>query len=162
METLTRESEPDRQQDFERVQKARYRPARLTGLLLVLQAAGLGGLVAYELLDLSILARQGEISAEVQRRASDVASIFFVPPAVLALLAALSLMIVARRGWLLAASSQSLCLAVCLWLYSIENTPFYVYPVMTSSILIILYLNSRTVRTLFHSRQTTGGKGRRG
>ena len=161
METLARESEPDGRQHFERVQKARYRPARLTGLLLVLQAAGLAGLVAYELLDLSVLAQRGEVSAEVQRSVNDVASVFFVPSAVLALLAALSLVIVARRGWLLAAFSQSLCLAVCLWLYSAENTPFYVYPVMTSSVLIILYLNSRTVRTLFHSRKTTGGKGRR-
>ena len=157
METVARDNEPERQQDFERVQKARYRPARLTGLLLVLQAAGLAGLLAYELLDLSLMAQNGEITANAQRSISDVAAIFFVPSAGLALLAALSLMIVAHRGWLLAAISQGLCLVVCLWLYSAENTPVYVYPIMLSSIVIILYLNSRTVRSLFHSRHDTVG-----
>ena len=162
METVARDNEPEGRRDFERVQKARYRPARLTGLLLVLQAAGLAGLVAYELLDLSLLAQNGDVSANLQRSMGDISAVFFVPSAALGLLAALSLMIVAHRGWLLAAISQGLCLAVCLWLYSAENTPAYVYPVMLTSIVIILYLNSRTVRSLFHSRRDAIGRSKRG
>ncbi len=162
VDSATHENEPDRQLGFERVQKARYRPARLTGLLLILQAVGLAAFVALELLDLSLLAQNGKVTANLQQTTNDVISLFFIPTIVLAFLAALSLVILARRGWLLAAISQGLCLAVCLWIYSGEGTPAYVYPVMVSSIVMIFYLNSRTVRSLFHSGQTAIGRGRRG
>ena len=57
-----------------------------------------------------------------------------------------------RRGWLLAAISQGLVVATGLWLYA-EYEPPYVYPIMAYAVLMILYLNSHDVRTIFLPRE---------
>lgn len=132
-----------------RLDRARYRPIRIIGLLLILQAVGLIGLVVYEfaLVDWQHI-RPGMPSRHVIEAT---ASILFVVPAALAFVAALSFLILSRRGWLLAAISQGLGLGICLWLFS-ELKPGYVYPVMIYCALMVFYLNSRDVRSVFHSR----------
>jgi hypothetical protein len=45
-----------------------------------------------------------------------------------------------------------LSVAICLWLYTALQ-PWYVYPVMAYCTLMILYLNSRDVRTRLHPRR---------
>ena len=76
------------------------------------------------------------------------AFVFFVPPAILTLLAAMSFLVLRRRGWLLAAISQGVTVAVCLWLYS-QYQPNYVYPIMVFGVIVILYLNVHDVRAAF-------------
>jgi hypothetical protein len=94
--------------------------------------------------------------------AEELAPALFVPTAALALLAALSFLVFSRRGWILAAVSQGLGLAACLWLTSeMEPEPIYVYPIMVYCILLVLYLNSRTVRTLFQPTQPAMRRGGR-
>ena len=126
-----------------------YRPIRAIGLLLILEAAGLVGLGLYEFSRIrwrQLLAAREWPGPEVIEAA---AVALFAPPAVLTLVSALGFLLLRRRGWLLAAISQGLTLAACLFLYS-ELQPTYVYPVMAYAILLVLYLNSHDVRVVFH------------
>ncbi len=128
-----------------------YRPIRVIGLLLILQVIGLLGLGAYEFVQLRW--QEIQLDATPPPQAIEVlAFILFVPSAVLTLLSALSFLLLRRKGWILAALGQGLCLVVCLWLYS-RLQPWYVYPIMAYCTLMILYLNSHDVRTMFHPRR---------
>ena len=140
-----------------------YRPVRVIGLLLILQVIGLAVIGAAEVvsLDWTKLDFQRSESPEVrvtvepetEQEAEAVAFVLlFLAPAVLMLVAGLSFILMKRRGWLLAATAQGLSLAISLWLYTGSN-PSYVYPIMVYCILMILYLNSRDVRMVFHSRR---------
>ena len=154
VDTATRENEPDNPVGSGRVERTRYRVARLIGLLLILEAAGLAGIMGLEFSQIGWWVRTEGLSEPSRPEAEALASVLLVPTAALALLAALSLLVLARRGWFLAAVSQGIGLGVCLWLYSeTEPEPVYVYPVMVCCIVLVLYLNSRTVRTLFHPAQ---------
>ena len=134
-----------------------YRPIRVIGLLLILQVVGLIGLGAYEFLQVDW--QRIQLNATPPPRAMEaLASILFVPSAVLTLLSALSFLLLRRKGWILAATGQGLGLAICLWLYS-ELQPWYVYPVMAYCVVMVLYLNSQEVRTMFHPRRTKAKPG---
>lgn len=137
-----------------RASEVSHRPVRAIGLLLVLQVVGLAVLGVFEFsqVDWRHMRPEWNPPREV---AEALATVLFVPSAVLALLAAFGFLLMARRGWLLAAISQGLSLAVCLWLYS-EWRVGFVYPVMVYCVLMILYLNSHDVRMVFgakHSEQ---------
>jgi hypothetical protein len=121
------------------------------GLLLILQVIGLIGLGAYEFVQVEW--QRIQLDATTPPQAIEVlAFVLFAPSAVLTLLSALSFLLLRRKGWILAALGQGLCLAVCLWLYS-QLQPWYVYPIMAYCTLMILYLNSHDVRTMFHPRR---------
>jgi hypothetical protein len=129
-----------------------YRPIRVIGLLLIVQVIGLAGLGAYEFAQVDWQQVQAEASPPPRQVLEVLAFVLFVPSAVMTLLSALSFLLLRRKGWLLAAIGQGLGLAVCLWLYS-ELQPWYVYPVMAYCVVMILYLNSQDVRTMFHPRR---------
>jgi hypothetical protein len=129
-----------------------YRPVRAIGLLLALQVVCLVGLGAYEFLQVDWRKVGPETPSRQVIEAVTLA--LFVPPAVMTLMSALSFLLLRRRGWLLAAISQGLSLGLCLWLYS-QNQPWYVFPIMAYSVLMILYLNSQDVRVVFHPRRTS-------
>ncbi|MGI8911361.1 MAG: hypothetical protein ACR2JR_12540 [Rubrobacteraceae bacterium] len=144
------------------VHRERYRPVRLIGLLLILETVGLVGILGLEFSQVNWWIQVQELPELSRQEVEALTTVLLVPTAVLSFLAALSLLILARRGWLLAAVSQGLGLGVCLWLYSeTEPEPVYVYPIMVYCIFIVLYLNSRTVRALFHKRQGQPGKAER-
>jgi uncharacterized membrane protein YpjA len=127
------------------------RPIKVIGLLLILQVIGLIGLGAYEFVQVEW--QRIQLDATPPPQAIEVlAFVLFAPSAVLTLLSALSFLLLRRKGWILAALGQGLCLAVCLWLYS-QLQPWYVYPIMAYCTLMILYLNSHDVRTMFHPRR---------
>jgi hypothetical protein len=128
-----------------------YRPVRAIGLLLILQVIGLVGLGAYEFVHVDWQRVRLEASAQT---IEVLAFALFAPSAVLTLLSALSFLLLRRKGWILAAIGQGLSLAVCLWLYS-QLQPWYVYPIMAYCVLMILYLNSYDVRTVFHPGRDT-------
>jgi hypothetical protein len=129
-----------------------YRPVRAIGLLLAFQVVCLIALGAHEVLQVDWL-EVSTATAPSQQVIEALTLILFVPPAVMTLMSALSFLLLRRRGWLLAAISQGLSLGVCLWLYS-QFQPWYVYPIMAYCILMILYLNSRDVRLVFHPRRS--------
>src|SRR5215216_4888289 len=91
-----------------------YRPVRAIGVLLILEVLGLAGLGVYEFAQVDW--QQLDPGAPQQRAIEVLALLLFVPPAVMTLLAALSFLMLRRRGWLLAAIAQGLSLAICLWL----------------------------------------------
>lgn len=119
-----------------------------------MQVAGLAALGAYEFYYVLSEVDWRNIGPEAppQRVVEALAVFFFAPPAVMMLVSALGFLFMRRRGWLLAAISQGLSLGICLWLYT-ELQPLYVYPIMAYCVLIILYLNSQDVRTVFHVRR---------
>ena len=124
------------------------RSVKAVGLLLLLQVAGLAALGLYEFtwidwhsIDPGNVRLSGQL-AEV------VAYGLFAPPAVLMVLAALGFLFMRRRGWLMAAIAQGLCLGASIQLYTVYE-PYYVYPVMVYCVLMILYLNSQSVRVVF-------------
>jgi hypothetical protein len=127
------------------------RPIKVIGLLLILQVIGLIGLGAYEFVQVEWQSIQRDATPPPQA-IEVLAFVLFAPSAVLTLLSALSFLLLRRKGWILAALGQGLCLAVCLWLYS-QLQPWYVYPIMAYCTLMILYLNSHDVRTMFHPRR---------
>jgi hypothetical protein len=139
-------------------------PVRANGLLLVLQAAGLGSIGAYEVYrvdwqqveaDLSLLPETLDLPETVEGAEHAVVTVLvFAPPMVLALLAALGFLFMLRAGWLLAMIVQGLSLLACLLLYS-AWTPIFIYPVMLYCIVMALYLNSSDVRAAFHVEQRT-------
>jgi hypothetical protein len=84
--------------------------------------------------------------------------IYFLPPAVLLLLAGLSFVLLRRRGWLLASVAQGVTLLACLFFYP-DPRPGFTYPIIAYCILMVLYLNSQGVRAVFQSRKMTPASG---
>jgi len=130
--------------------KTSYRAVRAIGVLLILQVIGLVVLGGYEYLQVDW--RGIELQGQRHRAVEAAVFALFIPSGILTLLAALSFLLLRRRGWLLAAIAQGLSLAVCLWLYSLFQ-PGYVYPIMGYCIIMILYLNSQDVRMVFRPGQ---------
>ena len=154
--------------------KTSSRPIRAVGLLLILQAIGLVGLIAYGLLQVDwqqvrsdsqqglvvemqpdSSQQEGEEGPGLEAARAIGAAILFLPSIVLAILGALGFLIFSRRGWLLASLAQTLSLAACMELYfnSVWEKPGFVYPIILYCILMILYLNTSEVRVVFHSRR---------
>lgn len=141
-------------------------PVRANALLLVLQAAGLGGIGAYNVYRVDWQQGQQQLEADAMLsqgvnetvEQAVVIVLMLGIPAVLALLAALGFLFLFRIGWLLAMIVQSLTLLACLLLYTeweeiLYREPLFIYPVMLYCIVMVLYLNSSDVRAAFHVRR---------
>jgi hypothetical protein len=140
-----------------------YRPVRVVGALLLLQLVGLVSIGIYlfgtidwdrlrTLIEGQIQTPPGPLQMQLEQAIHFV--IVFLPPAVLLLVAGLSLILLRRRGWLLASIAQSVILLVCLFSYP-DPRPGFAYPIIAYCILMVLYLNSRDVRAVFHSKRIT-------
>ncbi len=81
-------------------------------------------------------------------------TIYFFLPLILLLLAGLGFVLLRRRGWMLASVAQALTMLACIFFYG-DSRPWFVYPIIAYSILMILLLNSRSVRTVVHRRRLT-------
>ena len=141
-------------------------PVRANALLLVVQAAGLVGIGAYNVyrVDWQQVQQQLEDDAMLSEGLTEaveqavVIALMLGVPAVLALLAAFGFLFLFRVGWLLAMIVQSLTLLACLLLYTeweeiLYQEPLFAYPVMLYCIVMVLYLNSSDVRAAFHVRR---------
>ena len=140
-----------------------YRQTRVLGVLLILQVVALVGIGVYlfssidwdrllALIDDQVQTLPGPLENQLEQAILFV--IFFLPPAVLLLLAGLSFVFLRRRGWLLASVAQGVVLLACLFFYP-DPRPGYTYPIIAYCILMVLYLNSQGVRAVFHSRGST-------
>jgi hypothetical protein len=147
----------------EHQQRISYRPVRVVGALLLLQAVGLVSIGVYLfstidwdrlllIIDDRVQTLPGPLEKQLEQAILFV--IFFLPPAVLLLVAGLSFMLLRRRGWLLASVAQSVALLACLFSYP-DPRPEFVYPIIAYCILMVLYLNFRDVRVVFHSKTIT-------
>jgi hypothetical protein len=144
-----------------------YRQTRLLGVLLILQVVALVGIGVYLSLGvdwdrLSALANEQAQtlpkSLEQRLEQAIMFVIYFLPPAVLLLLAGLGFVLLRRRGWLLASVAQGVMLLACLFFYP-DPRPGFTYPIIAYCILMVLYLNSQGVRAVFHSRKMTPASG---
>ncbi len=146
-------------------QRTSYPQVRVVGALLILQGVGLIGLGVYFFSPIDwgqalvFTNEQGQIHVQTidgpwlePLEQAALFAIFFLPSAVLLLLAGLSFLVARRRGWLLATTAQSLILLVCLFAYP-DPRPGFAYPFIAYCILMVLYLNSRGVRAAFHSKE---------
>src|SRR5215207_5460009 len=144
------------------------RLVRVLGALLLLQLVGLVSVGVYSFSSIDwdrILALTNEQAQtlpgplENQLEQASLYVIFFLPSAVLLLMAGLSFMLLRRRGWLLASVAQSVLLLACLFFYP-DSRPGFAYPILAYCILMILYLNSQGVRAVFHSKGMMPASGR--
>ena len=143
-----------------------YRQTRLLGVLLILQVGAMVGIGVwlFSRIDwdrVKVLANEpGQIQVQTIDGAllkpleqAILYVIYFLPPAILLLLAGLGFMLLRRRGWMLASVAQALIMLACLFFYG-DSRPWFAYPLMAYSILMILLLNSRSVRAAVHRKRT--------
>jgi hypothetical protein len=143
-----------------------YRQTRLLGVLLILQVGAMVGIGVwlFSRIDwdrVKVLANEpGQIQVQTIDGAllkpleqAILYVIYFLPPAILLLLAGLGFVLLRRRGWMLASVAQALIMLACLFSYG-DSRPWFAYPLMAYSILMILLLNSRSVRAAVHRRRT--------
>ena len=143
-----------------------YRQTRLLGVLLILQVGAMVGIGVwlFSRIDWDRVKVLANEPGQIQVRTIDGALlkpleqailyvIYFLPPAILLLLAGLGFMLLRRRGWMLASVAQALTMLACLFFYG-DSRPWFAYPLIAYSILMILLLNSRSVRAAVHRRRT--------
>ena len=149
-----------------------YRQTRLLGVLLILQVGAMVGIGVwlFSRIDWDRVKVLANEPGQIQVQSIDGALlkpleqailyfIYFLPPAILLLLAGLGFVLLRRRGWMLASVAQALIMMACLFFYT-DPRPWFAYPIIAYCILMILYLNSQGVRTVVHSRQMTPAGGR--
>ena len=150
-----------------------YRQARLLGVLLLVQVVAMvgTGVWLFTRFDwdraLRITSGSGKIDVQTVEgpwleplvRAL-LFAVYFLGPVILLLLAGLGFVLLRRRGWMLASVAQALIMMACLFFYG-ASRPWFAYPIIAYSILMILLLNSRSVRAVVHRRRLTPTEARR-
>jgi hypothetical protein len=144
-----------------------YRQARVLGVLLLLQVVVIVGIGIwlFASIDWDRVADVSNKPGQVQLQTSDKSvlkrfvravlfTVYFLGPVVLSLLAGLGFVLLRRRGWMLASVAQALIMLACLFYYG-ASRPWFAYPIIAYSILMILLLNSRSVRAVVHRRRLT-------
>jgi len=150
-----------------------YRQARLLGVLLLLQVVAMVGLGVwlFASIDWSTVVnlsnKPGQILLDSDNKETVkkleraiVFTIYFFVPVILLLLSGLGFVLLRRRGWMLASIAQAITMLACLFFYGVSR-PWFAYPIIAYSILMILLLNSRSVRTVVHRRRLTPTEARR-
>ena len=142
-----------------------YRQARLLGVLLILQFLAMVGIGVwlFSRFDwdraLRITSGSGKINVQTIEGPwleplvqALLFTVYFLGPGILLLLAGLGFVLLRRRGWMLASVAQALIMLSCLFFYG-DSRPWFAYPLIAYSILMILLLNSRSVRAAVRSRR---------
>ena len=142
-----------------------YRQARLLGALLILQFLAMVGIGVwlFSRFDwnraLNITSGSGKINVQTVEGPwleplvqALLFVVYFLGPVILLLLAGLGFVLLRRRGWMLASVAQALIMLACLFYYG-DSRPWFAYPLIAYSILMILLLNSRSVRAVVQSRR---------
>jgi hypothetical protein len=138
-----------------------YRQTRILGVLLLLQVVGIVGIGVwlYTSIDWDRILRLVEEQTqdlprplEMQLEQAILYVVYFLAPVILLLLAGLGFVLLRRRGWMLASIAQAIIMLACLFFYT-DPRPWFAYPIIAYCILMILYLNSQSVRAAVHSRR---------
>jgi MFS family permease len=142
-----------------------YRQARLLGVLLILQFLAMVGIGVwlFSRFDwnraLKITSGSGKINVQTVEGPwleplvqALLFVVYFLGPGILLLLAGLGFVLLRRRGWMLASVAQALIMLACLFYYG-DSRPWFAYPLIAYSILMILFLNSRSVRAVVNSKR---------
>jgi len=152
--------------------QALYRQARLLGVLLLLQVVAIVGIGVwlFASIDWDTIVNLSNKPGEIRLQTTDKAvakdlerailfTVYFIAPVVLLLLAGLGFVLLRRRGWMLASVAQALIMLACLFFYG-DSRPWFAYPIIAYCILMILLLNSRSVRAVVHHRKLTPAEAR--
>ena len=142
-----------------------YRQARLLGVLLLLQVIAMVGIGVwlFSRFDwnraLNITSGSGKINVQTVEGPwleplvqALLFVVYFLGPGILLLLSGLGFVLLRRRGWMLASVAQALIMLSCLFFYG-DSRPWFVYPLIAYSILMILLRNSLSVRAVVQSRR---------
>jgi hypothetical protein len=138
-----------------------YRQTRILGVLLLLQAVAIVGIGVWLFTSIDwdrILTLAEEQTQnlpkplEKQLEQAILYVVYFLAPVILLLLAGLGFVLLRRRGWMLASVAQAIIMLACLFFYT-DPRPWFAYPIIAYCILMILYLNSQSVRAAVHSRR---------
>jgi hypothetical protein len=138
-----------------------YRQTRILGVLLLLQAVAIVGIGVwlFTSIDWDRILTLAEEQAqtlpkplEKQLEQAILYVVYFLAPVILLLLAGLGFVLLRRRGWMLASVAQAIIMLACLFFYT-DPRPWFAYPIIAYCILMILYLNSQSVRAAVHSRR---------
>lgn len=139
----------------ERIEETRRWPARIVGLLLVIQ--GVGSLVvSYRLgMDAGWVGQLSDdfLSPDVLAGLSTTG--LFALMALVAFVSAAGFVLVRDGAWLLAMVLEVLTLAVALRYHFLDG-PDLVYILMAFGTFMVFYINSRPVRTVFHGGRPGG------
>ena len=148
-----------------------YRQARLLGVLLLLQVIAMVGIGVwlFSRFDwnraLNITSGSGKINVQTVEGPwleplvqALLFVVYFLGPVILLLLAGLGFVLLRRRGWMLASVAQALTMLACLFFYG-ASRPWFTYPIIAYCILMILFLNSRSVRAVVHRKRALAGAG---
>jgi MFS family permease len=151
-----------------------YRQARLLGVLLLVQVVAMAALGVWlfaiidwsKVVDLSnkpgqILLHSNDKDTVKKLERAIVFAVYFLAPVILSLLAGLGFVLLRRRGWMLASVAQALIMLACLFFYG-ASRPWFAYPIIAYCILLILLLNSRSVRAVVHRRRLRPARARQG
>ncbi len=149
-----------------------YRQARLLGVLLLLQVVAMVGIGVwlFASIDWDAIVNLSNKPGQIQLQTTDKSlvkdferailfTVYFFAPVVLLLLAGLGFVLLRRRGWMLASVAQALIMLACLFFYG-DSRPWFAYPIIAYCILMILLLNSRSVRAVVHRRRLTPAEAR--
>jgi hypothetical protein len=141
-----------------------YRQARLLGVLLLVQVVAMVGIGVwlFASIDWDAIVNLSNEPGQIRLQTNDkpvlkdlvravLFTVYFIAPAVLLLLAGLGFVLLRRRGWMLASVAQALIMLACLFFYG-DSRPWFAYPIIAYCILMILFLNSRSVREVVHRR----------
>ena len=142
-----------------------YRQARLLGVLLLVQVFAMVGTGVWLFTrfdwDRALRITSGSGKFDVQTVEGPwleplvralLFAVYFLGPVILLFLAGLGFVLLRRRGWMLASVAQALIMLSCLFFYG-DSRPWFAYPLIAYSILMILLLNSRSVRAVVQSRR---------
>ena len=138
-----------------------YRQTRILGVLLLLQVVAIVGIGVwlFTSIDWDRILRLAEEQSqdlprplEMQLEQAILYVVYFLAPVILLLLAGLGFVLLRRRGWMLASVAQAIIMLACLFFYT-DPRPWFAYPIIAYCILMILYLNSQSVRAAVHSRR---------
>ncbi|MBA2533601.1 MAG: hypothetical protein H0V21_01165 [Rubrobacter sp.] len=148
-----------------------YRQARLLGVLLILQFVAMVGIgvLLFASIDWDTVVNLSNKPGQVELHTNDkdtlkelkraiLFTIYFLAPVVLLFLAGLGFVLLRRRGWMLASVAQALTMLACLFFYG-ASRPWFAYPIIAYCILMILFLNSRSVRAVVHRKRALAGAG---
>lgn len=125
----------------------------ILAFLLTIQGLGMLALASYHLtlVNLSLVITPGELLTEFPVAMTGLA---FYGLGLLGLLASLGFFRLWPFAWVLAITQQGLNLTVAISLY-FQNKPFYIFPMMLYSILMVIYLHYSDIIATFRTRPVT-------
>jgi hypothetical protein len=123
---------------------------RVISLLLLLEALGMGGIIAFLASTIDWNSEASAILFSAEAVAALINAFWAGVLIILLLLAALGFALRRRFGWLLAMMAQGATLLGGLVLYfQADPRPWYVFPTLAYAVFMALYVNSADIRLAF-------------